>query len=71
MGAPPKKLPTTVSGGFKFYGVWGFGPNKFFREWPATRPTCWYNNHVNGKVAAILVAWYDLGKKAGRKWQTC
>lgn len=25
--------------------------------------SCWYNNHVNGRVAAISAAWYDSGKR--------
>ena len=40
LDAPPKNLPTTRPGGFEFYRVWGYVPNKFFREWPASCPTC-------------------------------
>ena len=62
-GALPKKAPGTGLELFEFLGVGASATTSVFREWPATRPACRYNNYVNGRVAAISAAWYDSGKR--------
>ena len=56
MDAPPKNLPTTRPGGFEFYRVWGFGPNKFF---VSGRPLAPLANFANGGPHSLLAA--DFG----------
>ena len=68
-----RRRKTSRPRGREVLSFMGFGMKSqqdVFGEWPATRPACWYNNQVNGRVATILAAWYDSGKRRDESGRT-